>query len=99
MKLSEVARLMYELQEYCRRLNVKYTYTYLLECHKCHLHGKDCTIDSHKIPMDWGITQADIERLKKKEIETFTCKDCRHYQCRVSVFSMSKVCEKFELWQ
>jgi hypothetical protein len=63
-ELAHIARLMYDLQEYCRRLNIDFTYTYLLHCEKCPLDGLDCTQQSRKIPMVWHITEADIERLE-----------------------------------
>lgn len=65
MKKSEVAQLMYDLQEYCKEHNCigcsqdKYDL-----CHN--LSSNDRSL---KPPMDWGITRADIERLKKKEYE------------------------------
>ena len=93
MRQSEVAREMYRWQECCKKYST-------CNCPNNMFDMCDRFLDCiNEPPSTWGITKADIERLKKQEIETFTCKDCRHYQCRVSVFSTSKICERFELWQ
>ena len=63
MKLSEVAQIMYNLQEYCRGL---------CHCSECDFCDDFCEIGCVLrigSPEDWGITLADIERLKKKEYE------------------------------
>ena len=62
MKLPEVARIMYDLQEYCKEHNCigcsqdKYDL-----CHNLSLNDR-----SLKPPMDFGITFADIERLERE---------------------------------
>lgn len=71
MKLSEVARVMYDLQEYCRyinNLNDKWAKcdgcTFLYDHIKCRLVA---LMKDNKVPCDnWRITQADIERLERE---------------------------------
>ena len=57
-ELAHIARLMYDLQEYCKWLNSI--------CNTCPLQwmGKVCKIK--KYPSEWGITKADIERLERE---------------------------------
>lgn len=57
MKLSEVAKIMYDLQEYCN-------YLADYNCEVCLFGNKDCGMGTDKIPGDWDITLSDIERLE-----------------------------------
>ena len=74
MKKSEVAKLMYGLQEYCRYV---WDDSDDIGCPKCVANKGgvcDLFIPCYGVPHMWGITQADIERLRKQEIEAFICK-------------------------
>jgi hypothetical protein len=55
-ELLHIARLMYDLQEYCKCVN----------CDECSLIKEDTTFGSKKAPANWGITKADIERLERE---------------------------------
>lgn len=68
MKLSEVARIMYDLQEYCSYIDDINKHGNCDGCAFLYDHVK-CKIvaltKDNKIPCDnWGITKADIERLE-----------------------------------
>lgn len=58
-ELAHIARLMYDLQEYCRFSN---------ECQRCFMADfwRCLTVDVSCIPQFWGITKADIERLERE---------------------------------
>lgn len=56
MKLSEVARLMYDLQEYCKNREGC--------CLNCIMFNNLCR--AYHFVNDWGITLADIERLERE---------------------------------
>lgn len=58
-KLAHIARLMYNLQEYCKHV----------DCDECALIKEDTTFGSKKAPANWGITLDNIERLKRIEGE------------------------------
>ena len=58
MKQSEVARIMYDLQEYCKWLNSI--------CNTCPLQWNNNVCRLKKYPCEWGITKADIERLERE---------------------------------
>lgn len=53
-ELAHIARVMYDLQEYCK----------YVDCDECSLIADDTTFGSKKAPANWGITLADIERLE-----------------------------------
>ena len=57
MKLSEVARIMYDLQEYCNDRG----------CYNCTINNL-CALYGKKLssPNTWGITKVDIERLERE---------------------------------
>lgn len=64
MKLSEAAKTMYDLQEYCRYVWEEMDAT---GCPKCVANKGgvcDLFVGCHGTPHMWGITQADIERLE-----------------------------------
>ena len=65
MKLSEAARKMYDLQEYC--LGIKPKDCSIVDrkgkCRVCRLTPQ---IKEFKSPSYWRITQADIERLERE---------------------------------
>ena len=59
MKQSEVARLMYGLQEYCKDVNI--------DCQCCPVSDYwGCRLHTGYSPQFWGITLADIERLERE---------------------------------
>ena len=55
--LARIARVMYDLQEYCRFSD---------GCQRCFMADfwRCLTADVSCIPQFWGITKADIERLE-----------------------------------
>lgn len=58
-ELAHIARLMYDLQEYCKFIN---------RCQRCSIRNDwgFCLIEASHIPQFWGITKADIERLERE---------------------------------
>lgn len=61
--LARIARVMYDLQEYCE-FNF---WEYAIPCQKCAANKKgvcNLFVACHGIPKMWGITKADIERLE-----------------------------------
>jgi len=70
-ELAHIARLMYDLQEYCRYIDELNNHE---ECNGCAFvyNRGDCRLidltNGTKVPCDnWGITKADIERLERGE--------------------------------
>jgi hypothetical protein len=68
--LAHIARLMYDLQEYCRYIDELNNHkecngcTFLFDRVKCKLIA---LTKDNKIPCDnWGITKADIERRERE---------------------------------
>ncbi len=70
-ELAHIARLMYDLQEYCRYIDDMNDKENCNGCVFLYDHAKCKLIKltkDNKIPCDnWGITKADIERLERKE--------------------------------
>lgn len=67
-ELAHIARLMYDLQEYC---SCEWDESEDIPCQKCPA-GVNALCDlfepRHGIPRLWGITKADIERLERAEL-------------------------------
>lgn len=65
-ELAHIARLMYELQEYCIYEGEK---SEGISCQKCPAYSDDLCdlfVPCRGIPRIWGITKADIERLERE---------------------------------
>ncbi len=60
-ELAHIAKVIYDLQEYCK----------INDCQLCPANDYwgCCLADTGYIPQFWGITKADIERLKRIEGE------------------------------
>lgn len=70
MKLSEVARIMYDMQKYCKSKNhqcsqCKYYAGFIGKCYVKQMWRESCNSEYAIPPRDWGITKADIERLER----------------------------------
>ena len=72
-ELAHIARLMYDLQEYCRYIDELNNHeecngcTFLYDHVKCRLIA---LTKDNKIPCDnWNITKADVERLERESNE------------------------------
>lgn len=63
MKKSEIAQIMYDLQEECKIHKYNCTGCY---CEHHPSQSNLCNIIANMIPCDWGITKADIERLERE---------------------------------
>ena len=67
-ELAHIAKVMYDLQEYCKSLEIR------LSCSGCPCvelkNVRLCMLyDEGKLPNDWEISQADIERLERESNE------------------------------
>ena len=56
-----IAKAMYDLQEYCSKGDI--------DCFKCVLGGAECSFADGYRPYEWGITQADLERLEREHVQ------------------------------
>lgn len=68
-ELAHIARLMYDLQEYCKWINGGGRFNpYDKQCGKCPFRLLDCSFNKKNIimPLYWGITKVDIERLERE---------------------------------
>lgn len=65
-ELAHIAKVMYDLQEECKRHKYK-----CIGCYGEHHPSQSnwCNFSSNMLPCEWGITKADIERLKRIEGE------------------------------
>lgn len=64
--LARMARLMYDLQQFCgERPDTCYD-----DADKeCPLHLKDCNLDTERFPVHWDIKHDDVVRLEKEANE------------------------------
>ena len=66
MKLSEVAKIMYDLQEYCREVPTIDCGEFN-PCGRCHVCILTPQTREFMAPEYYNITKADIERLEREE--------------------------------